>query len=49
MTLKSLSLAAALVLVAGIALVAAVPGRDDNPDDALRPQSTTCPALSFDV
>ena len=55
MTLKSLSLAAALVLVAGIALVAAVllAGRDDNPDDALQAAlSTTCdPALTryFDV
>ena len=55
MTLKSLSLAAALVLVAGIALVAFVllTGRDDNSDDALQAAlSTTCdPALTryFDV
>ena len=45
MTVKSLSLAAALVLVAGIALVAAVllTGRDDNPDDPIQAAlSTTC-------
>ncbi len=54
MTVKSLSLAAALVLVAGIALVAfVVLGRNDDPDQVLQAAlSTTCdPALTryFDV
>ena len=54
MTVKSLSMAAALVLVAGIALVAfVVLGRNDDPDQVLQAAlATTCdPALTryFDV